>query len=768
MGFAFSLRFGLAEARQRRITERAVYRATITVADKSLENGDVGDVQHALDQAPAHLRGWEWDHLERRANARAVTTPAAVPGSHEQCVGWTEDGTPIAVVASALDDRVLTITHIETREVIQEVVGDGALTPVALGDGGRLLAGACFPSRLLHIWNLDTGKRVLTHELSTVDGDWTRGARHLLRNCAFSEDGSLFALANKSNAMVVEVETGRTRVQYSASGCMATSPSGDRLFLHHGNGRGALFDLDSGEVLLEKRALTPPSSSWSFEVGISATWSPDGSMIALRGKTHEFILLKAQDLEIAAVSPKGPPGPDLAFFPDGRRLAVGRVDSVRIWDLCSDRSIEWRDASLRPKVADDSIGSAPLLQSIFVGPARQLAVSPDGRQLCAASDQGHALISVSRSAAICVLEPSYVYFNAWSPDGRILATGGWSRSIYLWESHSGELLRALPFDEQVVRGLGFSEDGAFVVAASVEAGVARVHVWDTATGERVGPVHSTPEPGQMVSHSAFWQRVRGGSGMSAGQTGIVARKSLLGGLIGSTDEVSLGHAKGSERSGELTLSADGGLTRLPSIAAFPPGTDRELSPPDQGLPGVTAVALSPDDRTVAAFGVALGDASSHDFDQTGFLRLFDIDSGDLVTETPLHLAYSLDYHPDGSRIAAGLENGRIAILDAETLETLLELEGHADYVFGVGFSPDGSRLASSSGDGSTLIWDTEDASVRYSAAAEAQRVRREMEPVVRDLLERLDTAAEAAAYLRADTALSDAQRGAGLMEILRR
>ncbi len=68
--------------------------------------------------------------------------------------------------------------------------------------------------------------------------------------------------------------------------------------------------------------------------------------------------------------------------------------------------------------------------------------------------------------------------------------------------------------------------------------------------------------------------------------------------------------------------------------------------------------------------------------------------------------HTLEFSPDGSRIAAPGSNFSARIWDATSGNLLLSLEGHSGNVLGLSFSPDGKRLATSSGDHTVKIWDT--------------------------------------------------------------
>ncbi len=200
-----------------------------------------------------------------------------------------------------------------------------------------------------------------------------------------------------------------------------------------------------------------------------------GSATAAGGTTLAPLAIPDIKPQVPVVSPVA----SVRFSPDGKLLAVGSYQEVRLIDPIS-----------------DAPGGAPAesqhVIATLTGHAdyvRSLAFSPDGKLLAAAGGPcqqsgeikiwdvtSHSLVRTMQGHKDCI------YSVAWSPDGKLLASGSYDRSVKLWDASTGAELKTLQDHIDAVFAVAFSPDGKRLASASQDR---TVKIWDVATGQRL-------------------------------------------------------------------------------------------------------------------------------------------------------------------------------------------------------------------------------------------------------------------------------------------
>jgi WD40 repeat protein/serine/threonine protein kinase len=119
------------------------------------------------------------------------------------------------------------------------------------------------------------------------------------------------------------------------------------------------------------------------------------------------------------------------------------------------------------------------------GSIHDVAMSADGSRIVTASagnvkiwnDQGKELLTLP--------DPVRGAFAvAMTPDGKLIATGGFRPTIHLWNGETGKLIRAFEGHTNNVFGLAFSPDGKTLCSSGYDSSV---RIWNVETGEQRHP-----------------------------------------------------------------------------------------------------------------------------------------------------------------------------------------------------------------------------------------------------------------------------------------
>lgn len=135
--------------------------------------------------------------------------------------------------------------------------------------------------------------------------------------------------------------------------------------------------------------------------------------------------------------------------------------------------------------ACDTDSETPLVAMLGRGWINTVAWSPDQTTVAVAGSVGVWLYDAGTPAAAPRLLAGHtrpVGSAAFSPDGALLASGGWDKTVLLWNPATGERLKTLAGHTGDIAALAFSPDGALLASAG---GDKLVTLWDAATGQEL-------------------------------------------------------------------------------------------------------------------------------------------------------------------------------------------------------------------------------------------------------------------------------------------
>lgn len=171
---------------------------------------------------------------------------------------------------------------------------------------------------------------------------------------------------------------------------------------------------------------------------------------------------------------------------------------------------------------------------------------------------------------------------------------------------------------------------------------------------------------------------------------------------------------------------------------------------------IRTLAFNPDGSRLAS---ASGDRT---------VRIWDVSDGTLLATLRGHSdsVFSADFSPDGSRLATGSNDRSIRIWDTATFDEVAQLMGHTDHVWSLNWSSDSHWLVSGSGDYTGRIWETDPLRVRLASREARDKMLLAIEPLVKELYERLEDSLSVAQALRRNPAFGDRYREVALQVAL--
>ena len=376
------------------------------------------------------------------------------------CVAWSPDGKRIATTsrdstvklwdaATGLEERTLRRVSEPTPSLIDEA------TPT------------------------QNREAVLSHELA--------GHTAMVLGAAFSPDSRRVLTTSVDNTAVLwDADTGRalralTGHRGEVDGA-AFFPDGGRVATAGGDGMVKVWNV------LRDAALHQMRGHEKRIVDVCA--APDGRQFASASEDGAVMLWDAdseQRLETLRL-----PGQRLwaaRFTPDGRRLLTAGSLPDNTGQIT-----EWDTASRKPTRVLPILGDRRVSNEKFM----RLSLSPDGSRLAVCGHTGAICLVDLRAWRVQTLLSCDQPLNdaCFSPDGAMIGGVGDDGLTWIWDAHTGQVLRRLTVPHANILYAAFSPDGRLLATRSGEG----VRVWDTRAGAQI---RALEKPGGRPGALAF-------------------------------------------------------------------------------------------------------------------------------------------------------------------------------------------------------------------------------------------------------------------------
>lgn len=279
-----------------------------------------------------------------------------------------------------------------------------------------------------------------------------------------------------------------------------------------------------------------------------------------------------------------------------------------------------------------------------------------------------------------------------SPNGKILASGGGSYTVNLWDVETGHQHNILK-NTDWAGPVAYAPNGISFASANADLSIS---LWDLQSGQEQTLIKGLEGTVRSMVFTADSQTLIFGGDSRTINFWDLKKKSTrltLKGHRGIIHSMALSPDNKVLASG----SSDG------TIKLWNPKTGQLRSILNANNGAIRSVTFSPNGQFLASGG------------NNEIIKLWDVKTEKVLSEFkgqngPIYLAFS----PEGKILASGGSDEIIELWDVESGQRKGTLMGHKDEIWSVAFSPDGNLLASIDYDERIKLWDVNSGKVRQN------------------------------------------------------
>ena len=475
-------------------------------------------------------------------------------------------------------------------------------------------------------------------------------------------------------------------------------------------------------------------------------FSPDGTRLAVGTDVGVWLYDVSDGKETALYTERAGQVNALVFSQDGKMLASGGLNNsiIQLWDVNTNtkhaitglslNAVEaiafLQDSTTLVSLNRDEIAHWDVKTSSKVSKSRGISryesvvFSQDGSNFAIGTDEGRIRLwdattgrqqrSLKGHAIVSLLKKGNTDVEVWalafSPDGKMLASGSQDKTVQLWDIEKRRKLATLEAHESWITAVAFSADGQTLATGDANKAIKLWHVdthkeratllghKNTISTLTFAPEGASPYGGCLASGSydgtiRFWNPKNG--------------EELVTFASGHTESVKA--VAFSDDGVNLTIAAFNSTAGIWSLQ-----TGDELTTFDDKPSDIATIALSPDGTRFAFQGMEgfrylspYGHRDKGSYSSRDSIQLWDITNGAEITGHWQHFGRpkAFTFSPDNNMLIASFGREGVFAWHVNTGAELFHLNSEASSSSKYVFSPNGKLLSRNGTHVKTQIWD---------------------------------------------------------------